>query len=312
VINELSIRNYQSLYHVDMELAQFTVIVGRSSSGKSAFTRALKMLTSNQRGTMFISHGEKTTTVTARTDRGTVTLKRGKGTSDNEYIVIPEDQPEQQRAYTKLGGDTPPEVSQFLGIASKDPINYAGQFDKPYLLGEGAGEVARVLGRLTNVSVIFEAAAESNRRKLKASASLKVRAEDMAAIMAKVGTYKNLKAQLAALAAAEEAVERARVIQQQIQRLETIRDQQIMAGTTIERWTTAAEQTIPDTQHIIESHERLSDMQQIIGAMRAARTALTTAQDQALTAETEVTMLEDDYQQTLHAAGVCPTCGATT
>jgi DNA repair ATPase RecN len=312
VINELSIRNYQSLYHVDMELAQFTVIVGRSSSGKSAFTRALKMLTSNQRGTLFISHGEKTTTVTARTDRGTVTLKRGKGTSDNEYIVIPEGQPEQQRAYTKLGGETPPEVSQFLGIAAKDPINYAGQFDKPYLLGEGAGEVARVLGRLTNVSVIFEAAAESNRRKLKASASLKVRAEDMAAIMAKVSTYKNLKGQLASLTAAEEAVEQARVIQQQIKRLETIRDQQTMAQTTIDRWSPTLDLPVPDTQQIIETHEQLTRLQQIISAMRAARTALTTAQDQALTAETEVVMLEDDYQQTLHTAGVCPTCGATT
>lgn len=203
MISQIEIRNFQSLRHVALELSPLTVIVGASSSGKSAFTRALKTLTGNQRGHAFITHGERITTIKAVTDRGTITLKRGKSTDDNEYVTIPSEDPSGQIVYTKLAGTVPEEVSAFIGIAAKDPLNFAGQFDRPYLLDDSGSEVARVLGSLTNVSIIFEAARESNRQKLSQAGLLKTRATDFAVIKEKIEDYRPLKNQLLAVTEAE-------------------------------------------------------------------------------------------------------------
>lgn len=244
MIHAVEVRNFQSLHHVALDLARFTVIVGPSSSGKSAFTRALRTATSNRRGADFISHGERTASITLTTDRGTVTLTRGKGTSDNAYVVIPADDPTAQRTYTKLGGETPPEVSEFLGIPSKDPINYAGQFDKPYMLDDSGGEVARILGALTNVHVIFEGARESNRRKLQHAATLRTRADDLETIKQKIPQYRSIKQQDAALTEAESGIERAQRISRDIARLTEAIEQQDISEQRIAALTPAA--TAPD------------------------------------------------------------------
>ena len=59
MLNRLRIRNFQSLEDIDLELGQFTVIIGESDTGKSAIIRALKYALINKVGTGFIRHGEK-------------------------------------------------------------------------------------------------------------------------------------------------------------------------------------------------------------------------------------------------------------
>lgn len=260
MIEHLSIRNFQSLHHVELELAPLTVIVGPSSSGKSALTRAARVLIENQRGNSFISHGERISTITARTSHGTVTLTRGKATDDNSYVVIPNDPGHKlypQQKWTKLGGETPVEVSEFLGINPKDPIAFASQFDKPYLLDEKPPEVARVLGELTNVRVIFDAARESNRRKLASGSLLKTRASDLDDIKAKIPEYRAIKAQTAALEEAEHLLNGARIDSEAIDELESAIDSLQINQDRVKALKPLTEIVIPDESELIEAYEAL-------------------------------------------------------
>lgn len=160
LIDSISVKGFQSLYDVEIPLTRFTAIVGPSSSGKSAVVRALKLLLQNQRGSSFISHGLSQCEVTAKLESWgqTVTIRRGKL---NEYEIQHVDGTDR---YTKLGGDVPEDVKNFLGL---DPeLSVASQFDPPYLLTSSGSEVARALGSLTNVEVVFQAAREASRQKL--------------------------------------------------------------------------------------------------------------------------------------------------
>lgn len=312
MISSIEVRNFQSLSHVAVELAPFTVIVGPSDSGKSAFTRAVRTLTSNQRGNAFISHGEKVTTIKATTDRGVVMLQRGKAASENKYVVIPEGDVAQQTEYTKLNGDTPPEVSQFIGIAAKDPINYAGQFDKPYLLDDSGGEVARVLGALTNVSVIFEAARESNRRKLAASSTLKTRANDIEVIRNKISDYRPLKQQRAAVEQAEGHIEKARELKRQIERLRQLITVITQARQIITTYGPLAEAEIPTTEGIEKAHKRVQQLTQTIADIREAASSKRAAEATVAESNASMVTLHERYIDILTEAGTCPTCGQDT
>jgi exonuclease SbcC len=314
MLQRVEVRNFQSLHHVDLELGPLTVIVGPSSSGKSALTRAMRTLTSNARGNAFISHGERVCTITAHTERGTVTLKRGKAPNgkDDEYAIVPADPEAEKRTYTKLGGTVPPEVSEFVGIAPKDPLNYAGQFDRPYLLDDSGGEVARVLGALTNVSVIFEGARESNRRKLAANSTLRTRLEDLDTLKARIETYRPLKKQLAAIGRAEEHVTEARKLRKQADAIAEALETAAIAKIAIKRADETLSRPVPSEAGILAARERLRSfdrtMSEISTSQMDARAAITKLE---LLAE-EHAELETEYTETLRAMAQCPTCGQST
>ena len=260
MIERLEVRNFQSLHHVELELGSFTAIVGPSSSGKSALTRALRVLIENQRGNSFISHGERISTITATTSAGTVTLQRGKGVDDNSYTVIPNDPAHPlapQQKFTKLGGETPVEVSKFLGINPKDPIAFASQFDKPYLLDERPAEVARVLGELTNVRIIFDAARESNRRKLSSASELRIRNSDLAGIKEKVPQFRAIKDQIQALDEADELIAAAIDIQEEIEELESAIDAFEINSRRVAELTPLTQVEIPDEQELVDAYNAL-------------------------------------------------------
>lgn len=243
MLDRIQIRNFQSLTDVSLDLAPLTVIVGPSSSGKSAFIRSLRALAGNRRGTDFITHGERVASVSAHlTSRdplrsGTVTLTRSTATAPNSYTIIPDDDahPLAPKAeYTKLGGEVPEDVSQFLGIPTDQiSLAIASQFDKPFLLDAPGTEVARTLGSLTNAHIILNGARESNRQKLANSQTLRTRSEDLEAIKARVPEFRALKAQREALDAAEALIADAQVVQEQAQRLAVLIETQEIAEARI-------------------------------------------------------------------------------
>ena len=268
-VHSLEVRHFQSLHHVEIEVAPLTVIIGPSSSGKSALTRAIRTLYANRRGADFIEHGERIASITARTDKGTVTLTRGKGTDDNAYVVTPSDPGHPlapQAKYTKLGGETPPEVTQFLGIDGKDPVSFASQFDKPYLLDDSPAEVARTMGALTNVDVIFSASREANRQRLHDSQILKTRSADLETIKEKIPAYRALKEQAAHLTEAEGLIERARTIQSQIDALSTAARTLAIAESHIETTSQALDIVVPDEKPLVEAHQKLTALTQAVRA----------------------------------------------
>src|SRR6187402_3232806 len=165
MLQSIRCKNFQSLHDVDLELGKFTVIVGESSSGKSAFIRALKAVSSNQLNSDYITRGTKHSYVAVKTESATVTIERDQG-GISVYKVAKTGS--QESRYSKLNRQVPAEVTEILGITpstlDEGSINFAGQFDPPYLLKDTGGSVAKTLGELTNVSTIFAAVKEANRR----------------------------------------------------------------------------------------------------------------------------------------------------
>lgn len=302
MLTQISIRNFQSLHDVTVELKAFTVIVGASSSGKSAFTRAVRTLTSNQRGDSFITHGESQAVIKAKTDRGTVAILRGK---KNEYILMPEDDPSQQKTFTKLAGNTPEEVSEFLGIPAKDPLNYSNQFDMPYLLTSSAAEVARTLGELTNVSVIFEASREANKQRLQAASKLKTRAEDYDSLTQNLDKYRSLKSNGEKLEQAEELLKEAGEVQTRISLLQA-------ALSRIVDIPEVPKVVIPDTAEIDDYLTKISGLQQNLHNYTQAYTKYISALELAESLTLQAQQAEEDYSTALREAGNCPTCGQST
>lgn len=256
MIESIHVQHFQSLHDVTLELAPFTVVVGPSSVGKSALLRALQTVIANRRGSAFISQGERIASITVKTSHGTVTLQRGRGTSDNSYTVIPNDPAHPlspQTTYSKLGGDVPIEVSRFLGIDPKDPIAFASQFDKPYLLDDSPAEIARTLGSLTNATVMLEGARESNRRKLAAKSTLTTRTGDLEAIKERIPGYRALKGQEEALTAAEAAIERARAIEADVESLGRAIEAYEVNSSRVEALAGAADFEVPSEETLLEA-----------------------------------------------------------
>lgn len=303
MLSHIHIRNFQSLADVSLELKPLTVIVGPSSSGKSAFTRAVRTLTSNQRGESFISHGETQAVIKARTDRGTVALLRGK---KNEYVIIPEDEPENQKVFTKLNGTTPEEVSEFIGIPARDPLNYSNQFDMPYLLTSSAAEVARTLGELTNVSVIFEASREANRRRLQASSTLKTRAQDYEDLTSNLERFRSLKEDQKIAAEAREVLKKAQALEAELAALKKIFEDIRSIPEP------SPKKELPDLTELDEEAQSLATLRSLIEKMTAAEKAQRDSEENLKTAKKKKDELEEKYAQRLREEGTCPTCGQET
>ena len=262
LIEHIRITGFQSLHDIDLELEPFTVIVGPSSSGKSALVRALRTLTNNARGTSYITHGFTKTSLRADfTDatgpKGSVTLTRGTGTKaeHNAYVISPPDtSPSASNApetvFTKLAGEVPDEVAQFMTLPGDPTLTFAGQFDKPYLLDASPTEVARTLASLTNVHTIFNAAREANRVRLSQAATLRTRTTDLEVIRLRTEEFKNLAAARAHQAHAEAAVERANHLAAQVATLQAARA--ALADADLRRGihAKAAHTPLPDTTEI--------------------------------------------------------------
>src|SRR5712692_4596126 len=206
MLESIRVNNFQSLRKVDLPLGRLTVIVGPSSSGKSSVVRALRTLVSNARGASYVSRGQKVASVTATGENHSVTIERGEGHGVYRLLTDLHTDQEQEKTFTKLGGDVPEQVTAALGIKPFEDgtsLNFASQFDRPFLLTETGSTVARVLGELTNVSVIFAAAREANRRRLVAQSTLKIRQSDLVNLVAQLQKFQDLPVRVAQCSATE-------------------------------------------------------------------------------------------------------------
>jgi len=303
-ITNLSVRNFQSLKHVDLELGTFTVIVGPSSSGKSALIRAFKALASNVRGTSMITRGQKAMAITGRTETHVVTLERtdrsgGYRLADGTTSL----------AFTKLGGDVPEHVTQALRIepvGEGGSVNFASQFDKPYLLDESGAVVARVLGELTNVTAIFEAVRAANRIRNNASSTLKTRKNDLEEVKARLGAFQGLSARVSALEAADKLDDRRRELIDRLGRLSTA----VRVLHVTER---AIEKTrvpdVPDAGPLDAALNRYLDLQAGLRGYLKKLDRLEETKSDVLGAANDVVHFGEALADQLTEAGVCPTCG---
>jgi DNA repair ATPase RecN len=312
MFKSIRVQNFQSLRDVDVELAPFTVIVGATDSGKSAFFRAISTLISNRRGSDFITYGERLCTITAELEQGTLKLQRGAATKDNFYEVRRGDDTE---LYSKLSGTVPEEVSKFLRIPPKDPINLASQFDKPYLLDSkeySPAEAARILGALTNVNILFEGARESNRRKGEASTKLKTRTADAESVAEQLHSYDALERQVEAITRAEKAAEALTKLTAAKASVETL-IQDVEEGTrTLAQVAEAANVHIPDISEVEKLATAKVAILELVSTIEAAQAEIVKLEALAKKEAEAVVELDELYRETLRKEGTCPTCGQST
>lgn len=168
MITKLGILNFQSIEQLAVECGPITVFVGESDSGKSAVVRALYAAAFNDYPSDHVRTGSSHSTVVVATEAGSVMAE--KGAKVNRYQVslrkMTHQDPEQKR-FDRAGRDVPEAVAEFLqwrSVELDDGTKFAPsisrQFDGPFLVGESPLKVAKILGSLTNISVLFAAIRE--------------------------------------------------------------------------------------------------------------------------------------------------------
>ena len=184
MLDSIKVKNFQSLRAVDIELGRFTVVLGQSGTGKSAFIRSVLKLVRNDAvgGTSFgedwshLPPAASNAEVTLAVDGHTIKWVKGK---DNRYII-------DGAALNKVGKGCPDEVHDVLRMreltfdgVDKYHLNFAQQFDMPFLLDDSGSKVAKILGEITNVNVLYAANRQANSIRATASKTLTVRKQDL-------------------------------------------------------------------------------------------------------------------------------------
>lgn len=183
MIDTLHIEGFQSLQHVDIELGRFTVLVGPSNSGKSAIRRSLEALAHNDPPAGRLREGCPAYVVGITLDGTRVAIH--KTTKSTTYQAG-------ELLIDKPGATCPEAVSNLLRLSD---TNFASQFDLPYLLAETPSAVARSLGELTNINVLFEGIREATRRQREAGKRGKVFVEQIDVLADKLAVYEDLPAE---------------------------------------------------------------------------------------------------------------------
>lgn len=314
MITDLDIRDYQSLARAQIQLGPFTVITGPTGSGKSAVVRAVRLLAFNARGTSYIRHGASSVLSAAGITDGTAEarqdwsagIERGGRGKDSYYIAPAGGGPVQ--TYTKLGGQVPEDVSARLRLTE---LNFAGQFDRPFLLASSAGDVARTLGELTNVTLVFNAGREARRRALRISDQVKVKEQELARLRERAAAFVPLPARIRAAEQAAAALARASQLSDRAGRLRTALGSVMGAQARYEALAAqaGARPLLPGTMQL----EGLATWHERLSALLAEHQARSAEEIRALRAVTALRESEGELERELHdtleQAGVCPACG---
>lgn len=305
-IKRATIKDFQSIKDLNLEFGKFTVLVGPSSSGKSAALRAIKSLLRNSFVPTNVRQGAPKSVVSVDFDDVSVSSERGKSLST--YYLGTE-------AFTKSGRSVPEPITKaikFPLIEGVDP-SFSFQFDKPFLLSESGSTAAGVIGSLTNVSLLHQAVREANRRRSEASSTLKVRRVDEEALLSRVGSFTNLKGR-------KEALDEARQKLLDVKRIEAENRELRRLVVRIEQADSVLNNI--DVPEVVDVSDKLAGVESLVSMLgllraseRAAITNLTQIQKTGklvVSTNEEIAQLSQDYDKLLRDAGVCPVCGKKT
>lgn len=313
-VERLYIQNFQSLADVDLELGPLTVLVGPSNSGKSAVLRAVRAAVHNvSRPDVIVRRGKTKATIALGPfnlsgfpeDAFVLVFERGKSLS--RYTI--------KRAngdplvYAKAGTTVPDDIAKIIRIAEVEgeDLNFALQHDRPFLLDAPATKVAKVLGDLTGINVLFEAVREANRRRLEVVSKLKVRRADVEELHERAAAYEDVGAQHERVRKAEDAYWEAARVNTRIEGLARLIDVVEKAEAVLAEMSELP--PVPSLDAIDAKVEWMrglitaaSDLEKWLGEIDTAETNIGAF-------DYDIEQLERAYHEALEAEGVCPTCG---
>jgi DNA repair ATPase RecN len=311
MLTQVEVRNYQSLPSAVIPLGRLTVITGPTGSGKSALFRAVMLLAGNARGTSYITEAEKSCTVATGNDRWAACITRTnspRGRNEYATAVLSGDGRWVPAKYTKLGGQVPAQVADLLGLTD---LNFAEQLDPPYLLTEPGTVVARRLGDLTNVSLVFGAAAEANRRRKQFARDLEAARARWDALQAEAREFTGLRERRAATGAAERLLEALQATAARRERLAALTDRLEAAEAASRRARAEAERQAPPSLEKLDAlAARASRLRALAGVLQFAERRAAEAVGEAAAAREDEAAAHVAVHAALVKVGQCPTCGS--
>jgi DNA repair protein SbcC/Rad50 len=314
VLTQVEVESFQSLRKLSLRLGRLTVVTGPTGSGKSAVLRAIRLLAFNARGTSYITRGAKFCAVQAAAEGETLMhcaidrhLTRGKDAYLLRQMVptpVRDGMRETGARFTKLGGEVPEQVQAALQLSE---LNFAAQFDRPFLLDSSGGEIARVLGRLTNVTLLFDAAREAERRRREIMGDLRRAEASLAGLTEAAQRFRGMHERRAAVCEAEEALERAHQAAVRAGRLEVLTDRPEAAQEALER---SRPPEVPSAEKLDELAGKLVRMQELYLALAAGKSSAEEAYVRSMRAVQDEEAAHGRLHEVLVEAGQCPTCGS--
>lgn len=304
VLTRVEITDYQSLQRAEIPLGRLTVVTGPSNSGKSAVIRAIRLLAFNARGTAYIRTGAKSCKVVAGGESWVVGIVRSITRGKDAYRLANGGDPQ---TYTKLAGGVPDDITKALQL---EDLNFAGQLDPPYLLTEAGTGIARTLGELTNVSMVFKAAAEAGRLRKGLVQELKAAQARLEALTAEAVQYRGIGERRRAVIQAEELAEAAREKGSRVQRLRVLAGRVRAEQAAVAQASQAlADQAPPSLALAEELAARLARVRELIAERDQAQADVVRYRDRVSGAERAEQEAHDAVHEALAAAGQCPMCG---
>lgn len=302
-ITTISAVNFQSLKNIRVPVGQFTTIVGPSNLGKSALLRAIRALAKNASAPGLIRQGEKEFRVGVVFEDGTIeTLDKGSKTSAFT-IHHPDGKAD---LFAKAGATSvPDEVSQLWNLSD---LSFTTQHDKPFLLAEPPSEVARVLGELTNASLLMEAVRESNRLRTEALAEAKARTKETEECKQQLLTFVGIKGRVKSLELARTLFEDAKAIitrQDALASLIKINDEITAA---LEHLNPQAMPTI-NFSEIDELEDKANRLNKLLSYYELVNHNLKEELQELTKTEQQLKSFENEIHELIQDSGQCPLCG---
>lgn len=163
MLQNITLKNFQGHKHTDLSFVPgINAIVGSSDNGKTSILRAIRWAYNNRPlGDDFVSHwnitekgkllGESATTLVFNCGG----LTRIKNPTRNGYTIG-------DIELGAIGTDVPEEVTTLFNMTD---LNFQDQDDRPFLISESAGDVAKYLNKLVKLDKIDVVLAEIASRK---------------------------------------------------------------------------------------------------------------------------------------------------
>ena len=181
MIKSIYVKNFQSLHTVGLMLGKLTVVVGDTNAGKSALIRAIRAVAENKRGDSFVFTNEADCQVSIDVGQQTVTWYKPYKKSGIYYLststdnantmaIVPQEKALSVLAIKKV------DLSKTICLM----INFQNQLDAPFLLAESDVVKSKVLGEITNASIVLISVNQIKRWSLNNSSTYSIRAQDIA------------------------------------------------------------------------------------------------------------------------------------
>jgi len=271
---KITVDNFQSLEHVEVEVDGFTALVGRSNIGKSALIRAVKYALTGAKGSDFVRHSPATCARIRRNAKkckchctvrieivGKMTFKWEKGDAVNQYTVW--NTAGKKQVYTKVERGNLHFLEGFEPLKVGDDkvvVQVGDQFKPIFLLGESGSVAADVLGDVAKLDDLNEALRLVEKDRRAAVSERKVRVGDLIKLEDELKTYDGL----------DEATTRVREVEADRKRVEAVGDEldRLLGflskleeyAVAIRALRTAVKPELPVPQSLQESFHRILDL----------------------------------------------------